>query len=156
MRGTSAIILQPRVNRRIIPAHAGNFPSGGVTPNSVMDHPRTCGELISSINPAVNMAGSSPHMRGTSFIIHLIMNFLRIIPAHAGNFEALAGVPFSSVDHPRTCGKLVDISKSPLLKIGSSPHMRGTYPWKQYKIIRRRIIPAHAGNFFNTIFSRIS
>ena len=87
MRGTLALALFALLVRRIIPAHAGNSYSVQRAKHGTTDHPRACGELPELQPRMVQVAGSSPRMRGTHapFWVNRVKD--RIIPAHAGNSE---------------------------------------------------------------------
>ena len=70
----------------------------------------------------------------------------RIIPAHAGNTTYVFFSSVSSRDHPRTCGEHRARRFAIAVRLGSSPHMRGTpcRPASPHSDVG--IIPAHAGN----------
>ena len=85
MRGTlQGTAAQVRVIR-IIPAHAGNSPRHFLHTYRTSDHPRACGELLTSLTLLESSSGSSPRMRGTLPMLGCQAVNLRIIPAHAGN-----------------------------------------------------------------------
>ena len=137
MRGTpqSAPVVDPPGVRRIIPAHAGNSSccvQGGK--EFITDHPRACGELVSS--RALRERVQS-----------------RIIPAHAGNsgWIAIRTKGDAAGSSPRMRGTQLQHRDTHWLKRspGSSPRMRGTLRIADgisRDSLRRRIIPAHAGN----------
>ena len=111
---------------RIIPAHAGNSAITTGQGSWTSDHPRACGELSSStpnIEPPIGC-----------------------IPAHAGNSFDLVHFSHFRPDHPRACGELLVRRVGCDLDRGSSPRMRGTRQRSAVLGVRRRIIPAHAGN----------
>ena len=126
MRGTLTTNPYPRYACRIIPAHAGN--SGSNVHNNWMnsDHPRACGELISTPTAVRPISGSSPRMRGTPEQPEEPPKCTRIIPAHAGNSEGSAGRTKTPTDHPRACGELSIAKRRTSGFDGSSPRMRGT------------------------------
>ena len=86
MRGTLLSSLLEMASSWIIPAHAGNFVERLDQKTLTMDHPRTCGELLSSMRAKRSQTGSSPHMRGTCSFLRKNRVLKWIIPAHAGNF----------------------------------------------------------------------
>ena len=107
MRGTDSSMFLMVFGNRITPAHAGNRfqrPELGVQDQ---DHPRTCGEQLSSFLKTWLRPGSPPHMRGTVEPLFTAITDIRITPAHAGN-SAYCSAPHSlSSDHPRTCGEQI-------------------------------------------------
>ena len=146
MRGTQPVPVPYRLNRRIIPADAGNtyrhHPSG----RPPADHPRGCGEHRSPCNAWASSVGSSPRMRGAQGTAHVPNQSYRIIPADAGNTTGKARGTLSVQDHPRGCGEhplwVAHLQHSR----GSSPRMRGTPGYRAYRILALGIIPADAGN----------
>ena len=89
MRGTPTKARMRRSENGIIPAHAGN--TGRVFLKIVQprDHPRACGEHFRADLKPGGYPGSSPRMRGT--LPQRISGGYadRIIPAHAGNTQAI-------------------------------------------------------------------
>ena len=85
-------------------------------------------------------------MRGTREPKVIIIQELRIIPAHAGNTSRSLPVGLRSSDHPRACGEHIYYNDDGTIKTGSSPRMRGTPSPPTARPTRPRIIPAHAGN----------
>ena len=126
MRGTPMRRRWRTPPTRIIPAHAGN------TRQSATSHKCSC--------------GSSPRMRGTlSGVIQALVP-VRIIPAHAGN-TLHASMRFARIwDHPRACGEHMAFCLISVMRMGSSPRMRGTPDGIRVWNCGLGIIPAHAGN----------
>ena len=134
MRGTPVRRLTCRPVRRIIPAHAGNSGSGGDPAWQFPDHPRACGELLSSSNRRLRptgssprmrelnraavinctVDGSSPRMRGTRTLSGPRNRSTRIIPAHAGNSHPRPDSQTRRADHPRACGELARPQSRPI------------------------------------------
>ncbi len=85
MRGTRTRWRYAKSAARIIPAHAGNTIANINRDAADEDHPRTCGEHTPDAWSSRKMSGSSPHMRGTLKLTHLVVETEGIIPAHAGN-----------------------------------------------------------------------
>ena len=84
MRGKLELRKQPDGRVRIIPAHAGQTPTSPSEAPATSDHPRACGaNAFSSLN-FCHPDGSSPRMRGKLDALHVLLEPLRIIPAHAG------------------------------------------------------------------------
>ena len=85
-------------------------------------------------------------MRGTLLVAgHLLMS-PGIIPAHAGNTKDASDDQIQREDHPRACGEHQLPAVFHSQRQGSSPRMRGTPSACPSRSVRRRIIPAHAGN----------
>ncbi len=78
-------------------------------------------------------------------IIGLNNGLIKIIPAHAGQTVGVFASPRRIVDHPRACGANVRVLHARGHKCGSSPRMRGKLAAGLLEWLRRRIIPAHAG-----------
>ena len=71
---------------------------------------------------------------------------LGIIPACTGNTQSGRLTSKFKWDHPRTCGEHSTVTISPLLSVGSSPHVRGAP--ERFEAFARAvgIIPACAGS----------
>ena len=106
MRGTRFIEGITREFERIIPAHAGNSGLLSRRRSGCTDHPRACGELVSTGYQQVVDNGSSPRMRGTPGRECGCILRSRIIPAHAGNSFLGRNLHSLFPDHPRACGEL--------------------------------------------------
>ena len=105
MRGTPAGPVPDVRAGGIIPAYAGNTPIASSPVPPTWDHPRVCGEHISSSTFASSTLGSSPHMRGTLVPFVDFSPCRGIIPAYAGNTWPLRMEARLSRDHPRICGE---------------------------------------------------
>ena len=125
MRGTLIPHLRRAGRTGIIPAYAGNTIRAGPPLPEHRDHPRVCGEHLSSVTMTTRTVGSSPRMRGTLTANtqparafgssprmrgtrecrtrHAVP--LRIIPAYAGNTKPVWRTPRGIWDHPRVCGE---------------------------------------------------
>ena len=145
-RGTLSPVPSYDVERRFIPACAGNaFGSSDSCGNQEV-HPRMRGERENRFSIAPNIFGSSPHARGT-LNRHMAGEFRkRFIPACAGNAATAANASARTSVHPRMRGERASFSRWILTKIGSSPHARGTLPYKEKEEAKARFIPACAGN----------
>ena len=84
-RGTLHLVSIDQLERRFIPAHAGNAFLVFISRPRIAVHPRTRGErgLKASLNRW--RYGSSPHTRGTPVKVLGVPDAVRFIPAHAGN-----------------------------------------------------------------------
>ncbi len=146
VRGTWIIAVSTNRWWRFIPACAGNVSSFRIRAVLNAVHPRMCGErhFFRAVN--WNVAGSSPHVRGTSIEAMGEMGRNRFIPACAGNvWPQSASLALAPV-HPRMCGERPASGIVPISRIGSSPHVRGTCKDGHLKTCSTRFIPACAGN----------
>ena len=128
MRGTRITNAHAAINRRFIPAHAGNALAISAALSGVAVHPRACGERRSGRRLALPHDGSSPRMRGTRRSSGRCGIVARFIPAHAGNAGASSRWNASSAVHPRACGERLIWQAATACLNGSSPRMRGTQP----------------------------
>ena len=123
---------------RFIPACAGNT----CLPSCLPVHPRVCGEHL----PAFLPAGSSPRVRGTPNAEGIIVEYLRFIPACAGNTPHVLQVTKLKTVHPRVCGEHTRRPTRRPTSCGSSPRVRGTHVRQALHTLNMRFIPACAGN----------
>ena len=146
MRGTLGGAFALLLEVGIIPAYAGNTISITEYGKQLRDHPRVCGEHLRRTRLATTLSGSSPRMRGTldgTTVQHLVPG---IIPAYAGNTDALTEREVVGRDHPRVCGEHSARVSATRWAAGSSPRMRGTLLGIEDKYGVQGIIPAYAGN----------
>ena len=146
MRGTPFRITEIDWQVGIIPAYAGNTMIVSVPHVHRWDHPRVCGEHVSSNSQALSNTGSSPRMRGTRVIHRIVHKQCRIIPAYAGNTSGYPSARPYARDHPRVCGEHLISCTFPRNASGSSPRMRGTRRFRKASTPNNGIIPAYAGN----------
>ena len=131
-RGTRGLGQTDGVDRRFIPAYAGNASArSGRRPRQTV-HPRIRGERTVVSRSTSAAVGSSPHTRGTRLRDRLEHRQARFIPAYAGNARSGPGTS-------RTTS-------------GSSPHTRGTLQQEQHHEHHHRFIPAYAGNARRGVF----
>ena len=129
-------------------------------------HPRVCGERANRALRVSANFGSSPRMRGTRICSaassqrrrfipayagtlhagHVADPPMRFIPAYAGNARPQLPSPMWPSVHPRVCGERGSSSIRSSNAAGSSPRMRGTRGERDHVFLRRRFIPACAGN----------
>ena len=95
-------------------------------------------------------AGSSPHARGTPFSAWESESLSGIIPACAGNTRSDRGWTPRGRDHPRMRGEHETADGNAVLPPGSSPHARGTPSPKYGTRFTAGIIPACAGNTWDS------
>ncbi len=145
-RGTHPARHVRRAAGRFIPACAGNAIGGHrrFRPDAV--HPRMRGERRSALAMARAAAGSSPHARGTRPLGLLQWQGLRFIPACAGNAVFRGNPSVNDAVHPRMRGERSFAGQCGYRRYGSSPHARGTQRIVHRHGLRKRFIPACAGN----------
>ena len=130
----------------IIPACAGSTSVCFLGKFLVGDHPRMCGEHISTVGCHDVKAGSSPHVRGARGLLLPRGIVLGIIPACAGSTSYLAAIFHLPRDHPRMCGEHRNIIACICVSLGSSPHVRGAQKHCRHRRGVPGIIPACAGS----------
>ena len=130
----------------IIPACAGSTTGSPGRAHSRRDHPRMCGEHISTVGCHDVKAGSSPHVRGARGLLLPRGIVLGIIPACAGSTSYLAAIFHLPRDHPRMCGEHRNIIACICVSLGSSPHVRGAQKHCRHRRGVPGIIPACAGS----------
>ena len=89
------------------------------------DHPRMCGEKVSSTSPIKCLKGSPPRMRGKVVKEVTGQTATRITPAYAGKSSSRGVRTCFEKDHPRVCGEKRSQSTSASRRAGSPPRMRG-------------------------------
>ena len=85
-------------------------------------------------------------MRGAPFRRDQVHHCSRIIPADAGSTYSVGNSADAKKDHPRGCGEHWYSRLYQLIKVGSSPRMRGAPGHHQRPALRPGIIPADAGS----------
>ncbi len=146
MRGTPIIAHHSPLQRRFIPAGAGNtnIQPGRWTCISV--HPRGCGEHLNLAAANSWRSGSSPRVRGTLFLVAVDLSSTRFIPAGAGTTRKTPRYCYPGSVHPRGCGEHTATAHRRICRAGSSPRVRGTHKKGQQEPAHERFIPAGAGN----------
>ena len=145
MRGKLEVKEFKSTATRIIPAHAGQTSTLGMTVVRPSDHPRACGANDDFLVQLGAMVGSSPRMRGKRCVGRVQHPWPRIIPAHAGQTEKSHQKQWFAPDHPRACGANLPPMPAIPIAAGSSPRMRGKLTLRRRHDHCERIIPAHAG-----------
>ena len=84
MRGKVSSSVFASVIAGITPAYAGKSDVAVLQNGIAEDHPRLCGEKISSLDKAFGLLGSPPPMRGKAIYITATWATSRITPAYAG------------------------------------------------------------------------
>ena len=122
----------------------------GVSPDTsndlmIKDHPRACGKNIKIKQSLRLLRGSPPRMREESRSYIRLGKPSRITPAHAGRIYLIVIFCRSMRDHPRACGKNVNLESIPDYVPGSPPRMREEFNSVFIHLNPPRITPAHAG-----------
>ena len=144
-RGKQTNFSPFKVNRRLIPAHAGKtYALEGITPVAEA-HPRSRGENFLIVEVAEKLDGSSPLTRGKRRGPIESATRDRLIPAHAG--KTLRGDPHlrDAAAHPRSRGENLREVAPVIPPAGSSPLTRGKLPSRRNLASQDGLIPAHAG-----------
>ena len=89
------------------------------------DHPRVCGEKVSSTSPIKCLKGSPPRVRGKGQDWMKEGKAERITPACAGKRDLVISESGDIEDHPRVCGEKRRVRSWRALLLGSPPRMRG-------------------------------
>ena len=110
------------------------------------DHPRMCGEHSNILDMSKLTAGSSPHVRGALAHYDDPFHMGGIIPACAGSTCVISHVVEKAWDHPRMCGEHRGIRGRVVVRLGSSPHVRGAPGHVPTHRTTMGIIPACAGS----------
>ncbi len=131
---------------RFIPAGAGNsiVPTTGCRCPAV--YPRWRGELIGAAAPPLRCRGLSPLARGTLTSCLISACKARFIPAGAGNSYFYLPERCDDPVYPRWRGELRRSFNCGLLLSGLSPLARGTHAYRDCIPVKKRFIPAGAGN----------
>ena len=95
---------------------------------------------------ALEVAGSSPRMRGAHSAVRRRVQAGGIIPAYAGSTGSTERHVTAWRDHPRVCGEHAPTHSIALGTGGSSPRMRGAPTGDKHNLRGRGIIPAYAGS----------
>ena len=145
MRGKEHLRQNLRYRDGITPAYAGKRKKRLTMTAADGDHPRLCGEKVSTTANATQQAGSPPPMRGKAFDANGDVTAAGITPAYAGkSWTCKCPVP-ESRDHPRLCGEKVRLICWRKIGAGSPPPMRGKAGVGCSGEPLMRITPAYAG-----------
>ena len=105
MRGKLWLVSGQETGSRITPAHAGKTGTEQKRCECDGDHPRACGENLSTSRSPEMMRGSPPRMRGKPYFMMRRIGWNRITPAHAGKTYFRHAMSSKQQDHPRACGE---------------------------------------------------
>ena len=109
----------------ITPACAGKRASSLRFLCPLSDHPRVCGEKLSSVSDASAVKGSPPRVRGKVVSMGPYNIKRGITPACAGKRDFVFVVKIVLWDHPRVCGEKFRLTAAGILPAGSPPRVRG-------------------------------
>ena len=132
-------------NIRITPAGAGKTKTDINADMNYRDHPRRCGENLSTVLKAKPTSGSPPQVRGKHVYHEDGTGIFRITPAGAGKTGFAFACAFLDEDHPRRCGENAGASRTVGCPTGSPPQVRGKPCSMPCSTARFRITPAGAG-----------
>jgi len=133
---------------RITPAPAGSTMHKANHPGTEQDHPRACGEHLTSRCIIVAVVGSPPRLRGALEYEGRQVRAVGITPAPAGSTTCVASSSLSIEDHPRACGEHATLLFRANVRIGSPPRLRGARMAQRATSQATRITPAPAGSTF--------
>ena len=146
MRGTVRGPCGGQYRRGITPACAGNSQPPPLSEAAYGDHPRVCGEQLTSLSYRLECIGSPPRVRGTGHQRERQAPGHRITPACAGNSLWYLEEQKRLQDHPRVCGEQSTATASRAGAKGSPPRVRGTEVDEGDNANKLWITPACAGN----------
>ena len=126
VRGAQPVVRAEHIVGGIIPACAGSTPRNLLLVSAPWDHPRMCGEHATPRTDTPDSTG--------------------IIPACAGSTSVCFLGKFLVGDHPRMCGEHFNCEEVALMRVGSSPHVRGAHLDRRLPRRESGIIPACAGS----------
>ena len=144
-RGKLVLACNREPKLGLIPAHAGKTQGRRSRQQRGRAHPRSRGENKTPQPPGPRRWGSSPLTRGK------LPDFAGcpfkdgLIPAHAGKTAAPDEVLNSMVAHPRSRGENIHVYGFLITQSGSSPLTRGKHSKGNEGMVKKRLIPAHAG-----------
>ena len=127
MRGKHELTEFRHSLSRITPAHAGKTFDLTITPCTISNHPRACGENQASFSHLRLKRGSPPRMRGKRTASSAQSSYQRITPAHAGKTRKRSARSRRYADHPRACGENYLTQGQTMTAFGSPPRMRGKH-----------------------------
>ena len=128
-----------------IPAYAGEPWRCRWRRSRIRVYPRVCGGTYAIQQRQGRTGGLSPRMRGNLDTLWQRTHNRRSIPAYAGEPGRPAQNPAIRGVYPRVCGGTLTVFADNDGSPGLSPRMRGNQCPCRYWRIRRRSIPAYAG-----------
>ncbi len=131
--------------QRITPACAGSRRWPYWTPGSPRDHPRVCGEQISTQLPPLPPDGSPPRVRGAAVLPRAGQPALGITPARAGTRRRIRAPARCGAEDPRVCGDEQSGDADDGSGVGRPPRVRGRVRELDPDVLLRGKTPARAG-----------
>ena len=125
VRGKAAAEILSLAAAGITPACAGKSLSKLRRRAGTRDHPRVCGEKMSTFFFWQNRAGSPPRVRGKVICSRFAMPCRGITPACAGKRGSQPPGAKGAGDHPRVCGEKTFNRREVWRITGSPPRVRG-------------------------------
>ena len=125
-RGSVSQVAGEFPEMRFIPACAGIRRSLLAVRSRFTVHPRMRGDQRESRMLLRLRAGSSPHARGSAIIAGRRRQIGRFIPACAGISTGISINMGACSVHPRMRGDQLDAQAESRVRVGSSPHARGS------------------------------
>ncbi len=145
MRGKPPAPEQEQPVVGITPADAGKTVQCSVAFWPKKDHPRGCGENITSSGYKSSTVGSPPQVRGKPTMQEFKQATNRITPAGAGKTKLRAAYHVVAQDHPRRCGENAFMAVCFGFVLGSPPQVRGKRSFSSADSASSGITPAGAG-----------
>ena len=129
----------------ITPARAGKRKRNANAWHNARDHPRACGEKISSQRAMITSQGSPPRVRGKVVVKATGGHSEGITPARAGKSLEFGNFLAVIQDHPRACGEKLCGQNLNRTTLGSPPRVRGKDRHRRADADTSGITPARAG-----------
>ena len=145
VRGKVGFIVLVQTAIGITPACAGKRKLIVRSPLVLLDHPRVCGEKLSTRFTPICTCGSPPRVRGKATSQRLAACRHRITPACAGKRLSQSVIVGYHGDHPRVCGEKTQSRPAFDNISGSPPRVRGKGCWVRCRKPIFGITPACAG-----------
>ena len=152
VRGNRPDLRQERGGIRSIPASAGEPSLTMASALSAAVYPRECGGTLIHLCRYENRAGLSPRVRGNRPGSSTIGEWLRSIPASAGEPAQLIRHMKLYPVYPRECGGTRYVSVAVGEGVGLSPRVRGNPVGAWFGGLLHRSIPASAGEPLRTAY----
>ena len=127
------------------PAYAGKRSVTKPRRTKRTDHPRPCGEKLSTKDFIAPPSGSPPRMREKVEDKVREYKAQRITPAYAGKSATTTWARTVGGDHPRVCGEKARAAAWACVTYGSPPRVRGKDAAPAFAVAAGRITPACAG-----------
>ena len=128
------------------PAHTGNTDAWQLAGFSTWAHPRAYGENNAYALRTGLIQGSSPRIRGKRNRKPTRPRTHGLIPAHTGNAQTGQCEQRCGRAHPRAYGECPPTTTSIMIRLGSSPRIRGMLISVWVVRFPAGLIPAHTGN----------